>query len=275
MQRRILPQPTACCAPCSTASPAMPMRPSISAMRCADSADARAATCLRLAADLRPGFADALNNLGNATRNREFDSAMGAFEEALRVQPDHLAALNNAAVCCAPLDESTRRKTCCAATCNRSLPSSALRQSRQRTQGCRRTQRAIACFRTRSSSIRPIRPRTAIWLRALLPIANTGTVRAECERWSADSQRRAAPRGGRAPGPLRGPTLERRLRIRRFSDHCQTLFTLPLLSSTTMAAFAYAAIRASNAPMRIPNALRRTPIRGETCERSMTRRSAA
>ena len=193
-----------------------------------------AATCLRLAADLRPGFADALNNLGNAHKELgEFDSAMGAFEEALRVQPDHLAALNNAGCLLRTLGrideaEDMLRRGLAIAPCHPALYDNlgnVLKDAGELNE-------AIACFR-HSLELDPSNPTTHGNLAYALCFQSPTPepVRAECERWSA---RFAAPVLRLEEDERRDRSADRRLNVgyvsADFRDHCQTLFTLPLLS---------------------------------------------
>jgi len=193
-----------------------------------------AVTCLRLAADSRPGFADALNNLGNAHKELgDFASAMGAFEESLRARPDHVAALNNAGCLLRTLGRSEEaedmlRRGLAIEPCHPALYDNlgnVLKDAGELDE-------AIACFR-RSLELDPSNPTTHGNLAYALCFQSPTPepVRAEYERWSA---RFAAPVHRLEEGKRRDLSADRRLNIgyvsADFRDHCQTLFTLPLLS---------------------------------------------
>ncbi len=193
-----------------------------------------AVTCFRLAADLRPGFADALNNLGNAHKELgDFASAMTAFEEALRARPDHLAALNNAGCLLRTLGRSDEAED----TLRRGLAidpghPALLDNLGNVLKDAGELDEAIDCFR-RSLDLDPDNPAThgnfayALCFQSPRP----EPVRAEYERWSA---RFAAPVRRLAPDAHRDLSPGRRLNVgyvsADFRDHCQTLFTLPLLA---------------------------------------------
>jgi protein O-GlcNAc transferase len=188
----------------------------------------------RLAADLRPGFSDALTNLGNAHKELgDFTSAMAAFEEALRAQPDHVPALNNAGCLLRTLGRSDEAED----MLRRGLALDPRHPALYDNLGnvlkdAGELDEAIACFR-RSLDLDPGNPATHGNLAYALCFQSPTPepVRAEFERWSA---RFAAPIRRLAPDERRDLSTDRRLNIgyvsADFRDHCQTLFTLPLLS---------------------------------------------
>jgi tetratricopeptide (TPR) repeat protein len=50
---------------------------------------------------IRPGYADALNNRGNALRDfKRLEEALASYDKALAIRPDHPEALNNRGIAC-------------------------------------------------------------------------------------------------------------------------------------------------------------------------------
>ena len=143
---------------------------------------------------LRPGYADALNNLGNAHKELgDFASAMSAFEEALRARPDYVAALNNAGCLLRTLGRSEEAEE----MLRRGLAIDPRHPALYDNLGnvlkdAGDLDEAIACFR-RSLDIDPSQSGDA-WESGLRAHASSrlgpNPMRAECERWSA---RFAAP----------------------------------------------------------------------------------
>jgi predicted O-linked N-acetylglucosamine transferase (SPINDLY family) len=193
-----------------------------------------AVSCFRLAADLRPGFADALNNLGNAHQELgDFGCARAAFDEALVSQPDHLAALNNAGC----LERILGRIDEAEDLLRRGLAIDPRHPALHDNLGnvlkdAGELDEAISSFR-RSLDLDPGNPATHGNLAYALCFESTTPepVRAEFERWSA---RFAAPVRRLAPDGNRDLSPDRRLKVgyvsADFRDHCQTLYTLPLLT---------------------------------------------
>jgi predicted O-linked N-acetylglucosamine transferase (SPINDLY family) len=193
-----------------------------------------AADHFRLAADARPGYSDALNNLGNTYKELgDFASARAAFEEALRAQPDHLAAINNLGCLLRTMGRSEEAE----ATLRRGLQLDPRHPALHDNLGnvfkdAGDLDGAIACFRESLDidSNNPIAHSNlayALSFQALEP----EPIRAECERWAA---RFAAPVRPLADDAARDSSPDRRLNVgyvsSDFRDHCQSLFTIPLLS---------------------------------------------
>lgn len=200
-----------------------------------------AAACFRLAADSRPGFADALNNLGNALKDLgDYAPAVAAFEEALRVRPDHVAALNNLGCLKRTLGRSDEAEELLRRGLEVDPRHPALHDNLGNVlKDAGELDEAIACFR-RSLDLDPSNPATHGNLAYTLCFQSPrpGPVRAECERWNL---RFAAPISRLAPDESRDLSADRRLNVgyvsADFRDHCQSLFTLPLLARHDHARF--------------------------------------
>ncbi len=193
-----------------------------------------AVDCLRLAADLRPGYADALNNLGNAHRELgDLTCAREAFEAALRAHPDHIAALNNLGCLLRTLGRIDEAEE----MLRRGLAVDPRHPALHDNLGnvlkdAGALDEAIECFR-RSLDLDPSNAKThgnlayALCFQSMRP----ESVRAECARWNA---RFAAPLRRLAHDTARDRSPDRRLKVgyvsADFRDHCQSLFTLPLLA---------------------------------------------
>ncbi|MGO8858624.1 MAG: tetratricopeptide repeat protein [Steroidobacteraceae bacterium] len=200
-----------------------------------------AADLYQHAAALRPGYADALINLGNMHKeNGDFAAAALAYEAAIRAKPDSVVAMNNAGCLLRTLgrfedaEDMLRR----AAYLEPNHPAlhdnlgSVLKDVGE-------LDSAIACFR-RSLELDPSNAAThsnlayALCFQSSWPQPILEESLRWAERFGGGSQPKSHDHANdRAP--------LRRLRIGYvspdFRDHCQSLFTIPLLSQHDHAAF--------------------------------------
>ncbi len=207
-----------------------------------------AAELYRQAAALRPNFADALVNLGNTRKELgEFGAAAEAYETALRAQPDSVVALNNLGCLLRTLGRYDDAET----AFRRGLqlePRHAILYDNLGSvlKDAGELDAAIDCFR-KSLELNPHSAAThgnlayALSFQSLQPTA----ILEECLRWN---ERFAAPLRPYTDH-VNDRSTDRRLRIGYvspdFRDHCQSLFTIPLLSRHDHAAFevfCYAAV---------------------------------
>ncbi len=189
----------------------------------------------RRATELRPAYADAYNNLGNAYKELgEFPSAAAAYDAALRAQPDSVVALNNAGC----LQRTLGRLDESEALLRRALQldphhSAVLDNLGSVLKDLGELDASIECFR-RSLEINPQAAAAhsnlvyALSFQCLQP----EPILAEARRWNA---RFALPLASFIQRHTNTRTPERRLRIgyvsADFRDHCQSLFTIPLLAA--------------------------------------------
>lgn len=181
---------------------------------------------------LRPGFVDASINLGNMQREMgQFTAAAAAYEAALKIQPDSVVAMNNAGALLRTLgrlDEAEDMLRCGLQVNPRHAAlydnlGSVLKDAGE-------LDAAIDCFR-QSLSLEPNNPVTHSNLAYAhsFQVAQPQPILEECLRWN--NRFAAVPRLEPLPRPNPTP---RRLRIgyvsADFREHCQTLFTTPLLS---------------------------------------------
>jgi protein O-GlcNAc transferase len=192
------------------------------------------------AADLRPDYADALNNLGNMHKELgDLSTAAAAFEAALRARPDYVLALNNLGCLLRTLGRSDEAE----AVLRRGLAIDPQHAALHDNLGnvlkdAGALDEAIACFRKALE----LDPDNAATHGNLAYSLNFQSLEArpildECLRWNA---RFAAPL--RPLSSARRPDASlRRLKIgyvsADFRDHCQSLFTVPLLAHHDHEAF--------------------------------------
>jgi protein O-GlcNAc transferase len=201
----------------------------------------------RQAIKLRPAYADAFINLGNVhTELGEFASGMEAYDAALRVQPDSVIALNNAACLMRTLGHIDDAETALRRALQLDPGNAALHDTLGNVhKDAGDLEAAIASFR-KSLELDPGSAATHSNLAYTLSFAaqEAAPVLEECLRWN---ERFAVglPRCAHDHPDRRDPTERgepnRRLRIGYvspdFRDHCQSLFTIPLLSRHDHAAF--------------------------------------
>jgi predicted O-linked N-acetylglucosamine transferase (SPINDLY family) len=198
----------------------------------------------RRALALRPDYADALNNLGNVHKELgEFGLAASAYEAALTVQPDFVAALNNSAGLLRTLGQIDQAETLLRRGLTLDSRHAVLYDSLGSVlKDAGELDAAIDCFRA-SLALDPDNARAHSNLAYALSFQSfeAKPILDECRYWNA---RFAAALRPSRESPARS-TIDRqgggRLRIGYvspdFRDHCQTSFTLPLLSNHDHAAF--------------------------------------
>ncbi|HEX4152352.1 MAG TPA: tetratricopeptide repeat protein [Steroidobacteraceae bacterium] len=193
-----------------------------------------AAAMFRLAADSRPGHTDALNNLGNAYKELgDFGAALAAFETALEGRPDHVVVLNNAGCLLRTLGRTDEAEQMLRRGLAVDPGQAALHDNLGNVlKDAGALDEAIDCFR-RALHLDPSNAATHGNLAYALSFQSPRPepVREECWRWNA---RFAAPIRRLAADAARDLSPDRRLSIgyvsADFRDHCQTLFTIPLLA---------------------------------------------
>lgn len=194
-----------------------------------------AVAAYRRAIELQPGYADAYNNLGAVYKELgEFQSAAAAFDAAIRAQPDSVIGYNNAGCLLRTLGRMEQAEDVLRRGLALGGPSPALYNnlgSVLKDSGS--LDEAIECYR----EARKLDPADAgihgnLVYSLSFQVTDGKAILDECRRWDAAHAR-----------PLRPTTLahthdsasDRRLRIGYvsgdFRDHCQSLFTIPLLSN--------------------------------------------
>jgi protein O-GlcNAc transferase len=203
----------------------------------------------RQAVALRPDYADALINLGNVlTEIGEFSAGQATYDEALRFRPDSIVALNNAAC----LMRTLGRVDDAEAALSRALQLDPGNATLHDTIGnvykdAGDLDGAIASFR-KALELDPAAAATHSNLAYALSFQSpkAGPILEECLRWNG----RFAAGAMSTHGHANDPEPNRRLRIGYVSPdfrvHCQSLFTIPLLSQHDHGAFeifCYASIK--------------------------------
>jgi protein O-GlcNAc transferase len=195
----------------------------------------------RQAVALRPDYVDALINLGNVyTEIGEFSLGLATYDAAILAQPDSVVAMNNAACLLRTLGRSDAAQDMLL----RALRADPQRAALYDTLGnvykdAGELDDAIDCFR-KALQLDPSAAATHSNLAYALSFQSpeAGPILEECTRWN---ERFAA----NVRGPARSHAIEgdahRRLKIGYvspdFRDHCQSLFTIPLLSRHDHEAF--------------------------------------
>ncbi|HTX49992.1 MAG TPA: tetratricopeptide repeat protein [Caulobacteraceae bacterium] len=194
-----------------------------------------AADQYRRAVALKPGYAEAFNNLGDVCRELgEFDPALEAFAAATKADPASPVAFNNAG----GLLRSLGRMEEAEAMLRRALaidPNSAatLNNLGNVLKDCGDLASAVDCFR-RVVSLDPddVIAHSNLVYSLTFQAADGRTILEEARKWDA---RHGAPLRPLIRRHNNDRSAERRLRVGYvsgdFRDHCQTLFTLPLLSN--------------------------------------------
>jgi predicted O-linked N-acetylglucosamine transferase (SPINDLY family) len=209
----------------------------------------------RQALKLRPDYVDALINLGNVhTELGEFTAGMEAYDAALRACPESVVALNNAAVLLRTLGRIDAAETALHRALKLDPDNAALHDTLGNVyKDAGDLDAAIASFRKSlelDSGSWATHSNLAYTLSFRAPEA--GAALAECLRWNerfaAGLPRCAHHSDARDFANVADPN--RRLKIGYvspdFRDHCQSLFTIPLLSRHDHAAFeifCYASIK--------------------------------
>jgi len=186
----------------------------------------------REAAAHRPGHAEALNNLGNAYKETgDFAAAMAAFDAALAARPTYTAAINNAGCLLRTLGRLDEAEDMLRRGLRLDPRHAALHDNLANVlKDAGALEEAIAHYR-RALELDPSNAVThgnlayALSFQCIEP----GPILEECLRW-----------GARFAAPLARARIERdlspdrRLRVGYvsgdFREHCQSLFTLPLLA---------------------------------------------
>jgi protein O-GlcNAc transferase len=200
-----------------------------------------AADQYRDALALRPGYADALNNLANIHKaSGEFALAEAAYESAIRAQPEYVVALNNLGVLLRTLGRFEEAEEMLRRGLRLNPQHAALLDNLGSVlKDVGELDAAIECFR-KALELDPSNAATHSNLAYALCFQSLDaqTILDECLRWN---QRFAAGLCEGIPSHPNDRAPERRLRIGYvspdFRDHCQSLFTIPLLAHHDHAAF--------------------------------------
>jgi predicted O-linked N-acetylglucosamine transferase (SPINDLY family) len=210
----------------------------------------------RQAVKLRPDYADALINLGNVhTELGEFASGMEAYDAALHANPDSVVALNNVACLMRLLGRIDDAETALCRALQLDPGNAALHDTLGNVyKDAGDLDAAIASFR-KSLELDPGSAATHSNLAYTLSFqaSEAGPVLEECLRWNerfAVGLPRCAHEHPDGRDQTKRGEPNRRLKIGYvspdFRDHCQSLFTIPLLSRHDHAAFeifCYASIK--------------------------------
>ena len=193
-----------------------------------------AASAYRKAITLNPKYADAYNNLGVVCKELgEFKASAAAFDAAINVQPGFVPAYNNAGSLLRTLGRFDEAETVLRKPIELGVKSAAIFNNLAgvlKDGGA--LDEAIDCYR-RALELNPNGVDIHSNLAYTLSFAATEGRLAleECQRWN---DRHAVALRPKFQKYENDPSANRRLRIGYvsgdFRDHCQTLFTVPLLS---------------------------------------------
>ena len=186
------------------------------------------------AAACRPGHAEALNNLGNAYKETgDFAAAMAAFDAALAARPSYTAAINNAGCLLRTLGRLDEAEDMLRRGLALDPRHPALHDNLANVlKDAGALDEAIAHYR-QALDLDPSNAATHGNLAYALSFhcSEAAPILEECLRWGA---RFAAPLERSQPLPARDLSPDRRLKVGYvsgdFREHCQSLFTLPLLA---------------------------------------------
>jgi protein O-GlcNAc transferase len=195
----------------------------------------------RQAVALRPDYVDALINLGNVyTEIGEFTSGLAAYEAAILAQPDSVVAMNNAGCLLRTLGRTDAAQDMLLRALRVDPQHAALYDNLGNVyKDAGELNDAIDCFR-KALELDPSAAATHSNLAYSLSFQSleAGPILEECTRWN---ERFAISVRGPARSPAEQRDANRRLKIGYvspdFRDHCQSLFTVPLLSQHDHEAF--------------------------------------